>query len=406
MNNIKEHGEFIEISKDNEKLFTREFIALNALIFLAYCNLAIMFHLESYLKSLPIDPKWIGLLISVFSLSGLVIRPLISPFLHPGNIRRWIFFSAVADIFALVCYSVAHTFLPLLIVRLIHGAAYVCLSSAKMAAVVSFIPSHRSGQAFSITSASMLLPYAIIPAIFSTLTRWFGGFENVLICIGFLMILIFPLLLIVGSIRSPLKLQIPQTRHITYKEFFRNLRNPKVIVPLIFILILFFSLSAVFCYIYSFGKKIGIQNPGFFFTFAILTMICIRFIAGPLFDKMRNSYILAISFAGLVIAFLGLPQVKDSFYFFLIAFICGLCWGAAHPILHTILFKISPPRLQGLNQNLGTEMVDSGFFLGPLLGGLAITALGDYSHLFYLCAGVTLVSLLLIPVFIKLKSLE
>ena len=38
-----------------EKLITKEFLALNAIVFLTYCNIAVFFEFHHYLGTLPID---------------------------------------------------------------------------------------------------------------------------------------------------------------------------------------------------------------------------------------------------------------------------------------------------------------------------------------------------------------
>ena len=349
---------------EKEKLLSRDFIAVNAMIFLAYTNLAVFFNLEHHLRSLPIDPRWIGLLIAVFSLSGIILRPLLSPFLFPSNARRWIAISTLADIITLFAYSAAGTFWPMLIVRLVNGTAYVCMATAKMALIVAFIPPRRSGQAFGITSACMLLPLAVIPPLLDPLGRLLGGFNQTLAATGLLMVLIYPLLLLIrpqaGFQRDPEATH----RHISRREYWHDLKNPRLLITLGIILILFFCLAAVFVYCRGFGISIGIRNPGLFFTLAIFTMILIRFAGGPYFDRLPKEELIIAALGGLTLAYFGLAWTKGSIPFYALALLCGICWGMAHPLLHAVLFRISSRRFQPLNQNLGTEMVDSGFFFG------------------------------------------
>jgi MFS family permease len=74
----------------------------------------------------------------------------------------------------------------------------------------------------------------------------------------------------------------------------------------------------------------------------------------------------------------------------------GLGWGVVMPVLNALMFDISPPRLRGLNTNLGVQMFQGGFFLGPLLGGL-ILAHWDFRTLYYFCAVFAFGSVALTP---------
>ncbi|NOQ23534.1 MAG: MFS transporter [Candidatus Aegiribacteria sp.] len=377
---------------DDRKLLSRDFIALNAMIFLAYTNLAVFFTFDGYLHTLPIDPALIGLLISAFSLSGLLLRPLISPFLFPTNARRWIAISTLVDIGALFAYGLAGTLWPLLILRLVHGAAYVCMAASKMALIVAFIPPERASMAFSITSAGMLLPMAIIPPLLGPLATLLGGFDRVLMGTGFLMVLIYPLLLLIRPRDARDDRMEKKVKYISHREYFKDLKDLRILVTLGIILVLFLCLAASFVFCAQFGANIGVSNPGLFFTIAIVTMIAVRFIGGPFFDRMRPGALIIGSLAGLVVAYGGLAMTGGPFLFYALAPVCGICWGIAHPVLHSVLFKISVPRLQSLNQNFGTEMVDGGFFLGPFIGGLLIAG-GNFRNFFIFCAFITALSL-------------
>jgi len=101
-----------------ERLFTSEFLALNAIIFLTYCNMALFFEFHKYLQTLPIPGEWSGLLIGIFSLAVLVLRPIISPFIQPGNALPWLVVSTVGVILALLSYNLAHDVVSMVLVRL------------------------------------------------------------------------------------------------------------------------------------------------------------------------------------------------------------------------------------------------------------------------------------------------
>ncbi|MBN2017671.1 MAG: MFS transporter [Candidatus Cloacimonetes bacterium] len=375
------------------KLFSKDFISLNIMIFLAYLNLAVFFTFAPYLAAEGFRPGVIGIIISAFSLSGLVLRPLISPFLFPSNARKWIAIGTLVDIASLFLYLLAGTIVPLLILRFVHGAAYVCMAASKMALIVAFIPPKKASLAFSFTSASMLLPMAIVPPLLDPLTKLLGGFDKVLAATGVLMLVIYPLLLLIhpkDAQGNELKIK---EKHISHKEYFKDLSQPKILVVLAIILVLFVCIAASFMYCAQFGAHIDVENPGLFFTIAIVMMILVRLVGGQFMDRFKASILIAGSLAILVLAYAGLAVTKGPVFFYAMAPICGFCWGVAHPVLHAVLFRISKPRLQSLNQNFGTEMVDGGFFLGPIIGAAIIGT--SHFHLFFIfCAVITGLSFL------------
>src|SRR5208337_1116018 len=180
-----------------ESLITKEFIALNAIIFLAFCNIAVFFQFHQYLSTLSIPADYFGTLIGLFSVSVLVIRPIISPLIHEDNSKRWIAISCGGVIVSLFLYNAASDFWSMALVRLVHGAAYVVLATAVLNRMVEAIPADKSGQAFGLISVITLLPYAVIPPILGPLISWAGTFDRVLDLSALVMLLGFPLLFFV-----------------------------------------------------------------------------------------------------------------------------------------------------------------------------------------------------------------
>ena len=142
----------------SEKLFSREFVILGSLFFIASAVMAIFFQLQQYLASLGIDPGWFGFIIGADSLAALFLQPLLSPFLHSGNARKWMLIGLSAMIAALFLYRPAVTIMPLVAVRMLTGAGFICFVSAMTAMIVDYIPAQKSGQAFGYLSLTRLHP--------------------------------------------------------------------------------------------------------------------------------------------------------------------------------------------------------------------------------------------------------
>lgn len=76
----------------------------------------------------------------------------------------------------------------------------------------------------------------------------------------------------------------------------------------------------------------------------------------------------------------------------------GVGIGAATPLLNGLMFVVSKPEYRGLNTNLMLEMVDAGFILGPVAGGLAVAGGVGQLPILMGCAGAAiLAALLMIP---------
>jgi len=368
-----------------EKLITWEFLALNAIMFLTYCNIAVFFQFYNYLGTLPIAQQSFGLLIALFSVTVLIIRPIISPLLHPGNARRWIAISCALVIASLLLYNVAHDFQTMAAVRLIHGAAYVILATAVLAKLVGCIPRDRSGQAFGLISVITLLPYAVIPPLLEPLNRWAGGFDQVLNLSALLMIPAFPMLYLVRGQAS--YAETARNGRIGLGRLTRNLKDRRVAFLLLLSLVVWTTFTPVFYFLKEYGSKIGATNPGWFFTLSTFTEMAVRLFAGRTFDRFDKSRSLAYSLAWLGLGYIVLAHVSDLTVFYAMGLFLGIGWGVAMPLLSGLMFDISEPEFRALNSNLAMEMFQAGFFFGPLLGGVILIH-GGYQMLFYACGGI------------------
>jgi len=375
-----------------ERLFTKEFLALNGVAFLTFCNMAVFFQFYLYLHSLPIASDGYGFLIALFSITGLILRPVISPFLHSGNARIWMMISAAGVIASLWSYNLANHFWSMSLVRAVHGVAYVVLGVALNACLVGLIPPSKSGQAFGLVTVITLLPFAVIPPLLDMVTHRLGGFVAVLNLGAVLMLLIFPLSLLV---KTPVEQRI-SGQHITHHDWVNNLKDRQVSILFLLMLLLYSSFTPVFFFLEGYAKKIGIPNPGLFFTLSTLSEIGVRLFAGSLFDRMNKVLLAAGSLAAIGVGYLALAHLAGPIMFYGLGIFLGLGWGVVMPVLSALMFDISPPHLRGLNTNLGVQMFQGGFFVGPLIGGL-ILAHWDFRILYTFCAIFAFGSAVLAP---------
>lgn len=374
----------------SERLITKEFIALNAIMFLAFCNIAVFFQFHQYLGTLPIPAEYFGTLIGLFSVSVLLIRPIISPLIHGDNAKRWILISCAGVIISLFLYNAAHDLWSMALVRLAHGAAYVVLATAALNRMVEAIPVNKSSQAFGLISVITLLPYAVIPPLLGPLIYWAGTFDRVLDLSALAMFLAFPLLLFIQD--EPVDGGNHRER-ISFDGLGRNLSDPRVIVLLLLSLLVWTSFTPVFYFLKGYAEEIGIGNAGWFFTISTLMEMSVRIVAGHLFDRANKWLLLLVALAWLAAGNLIMAAYPGLITFYAMSVFLGLGWGVAMPVLSGLVFDESQPKFRALNTNLAMEMFQAGFFLGPIAGGAILVAWG-YSALYYACAGILLAGLL------------
>ncbi|RJR31233.1 MAG: MFS transporter [Desulfobacteraceae bacterium] len=377
-----------------QTLWSKELLLIFGATFLVYANISVFFHFYEYLRTLPIDPGWYGLLISVFSAVPLLVRPVISPLFHTGNAYRFLYIGTVFLMGSLAMYTFAVHFWSMLFVRILHGFSFVLLGTALMTVVVDFIPKERSAQFFGMMSVIVLIPNTIVPPILPFLTGMAGGFTQVLILFALITALVLPLLATTRR-SSTSSEKDGRPRRLSRMEIVENLRDPMVSRLLLAMLSLYTGHALVFFFLDGFGRWLGIASTGFFLTLSTAGEIGIRVAGGSLFDRSDKAGLALLVMAAMAPVYILLAYVRSENLFFFAGLLLGLGWGIAMPVFNALLFDVSRPRVRAFNTNLGLQMFQGGFLLGPIIGAPVVARWG-FPTLFNICAVLSVVSAALI----------
>lgn len=373
--------------------FSGKFAGLMGAAFLAYANISVFFGFVDHLRTLPVATADYGMLIGVLAAVALVVRPVISPFFHAGNARPLLFLGAGLVAVTLAAYSLAGGFWSMLIVRMVHGVSFAVLGTALMTLIVEVIPREKSAQFFGYIAVVTLLPNTLVPPLLPFLETQLGGFNRILLLFSALTLLTFPLVFAVGR-KEPAKKEGSAPAVLSRRDILENLKDVRVIRILLAMLLLYCGHALVFFFLDGYGRSIGLLYAGIFLTFSTVGEIGIRVVAGSVFDRMDKTRLAGWSLAGLGIAYIALALAPGKWEFFALGLCFGLGWGVAMPVFNGLMFDVSKPKFRAFNINLGLQMFQAGFFLGPLIGA-PILARWGYAALYFICAGMSLLAAVL-----------
>ena len=368
-------------------VISRQLIFLMAATFIAYANISVFFGFVDHLHTLPVKPGQYGILIGALAAASLIVRPTISPFCHAANAVRLLLIGTALAAFSLAAYSLATGFWSMLLVRICHGCAFAVLGTALMTLIVDIIPKDRSAQFFGYIAVITLLPYTLIPPLLPFLDAHLGGFNRILLWFALLTLLIFPLAGTTTRSRGQTAAE-NSTSSLSGHEILKNVTDPHIIRILLAMLLLYCGHAMVFFFLDGYGRSMGLACAGLFLTLSTAGEIGIRVAAGSLFDRLPKHRMAACILVGLGIAYGVLAQTPDKWLFFVLGLFFGLGWGVAMPVFNGLLFDASPPRFRAFNINLGLQMFQAGFFLGPLIGAPLLTGWG-YGAIYIFCCGMS-----------------
>ncbi len=379
-----------------ERLFSYDFTVLTLAAGFGFCNIAVFYGFGSYLKRLGLDPAWWGPLLAAEPFAAFCLRPFLSVLVTPRNALALARSSLVGMGLALCGYPFARSVAAILAVRLCHGVAFVCLVSAVTVLLAQAIPRVLAGRAFACFSLAALVPYAVMPPLAEWLLPVLGCEDRVYACCAAFVLPALALLAPLGRrLGRRAMAGVAGTGRPTLAQVRQSLASPAVRLLLLANLFLFLCTTLIFFFIKPFALRLGLADPGLFFTVSTAASIATRVLAGPAYDKLPRETLFLAALLGLAACIAGFAATTGEGRLLTLAAGYGLCLGVAMPLANALMFGFSQPAMRGTNLNLMLFMMDTAYVFGPLAGGAALAAEAGYPALFHAAAGCALTAGLL-----------
>ena len=380
---------------ESPKLFSFEFLALCLILMAAFCNVSVFYGFYHYLGVIGIPLAWRGFLVGLEPMAAFALRLFVIPWIQARNAYTVLMVSLFLMIAASCSYLWVVTVPSMVLLRIVHGAAIVLLTSAVIALIVQFIPKEKSAQGFSIVSISTMIPYSVMPTLTEALLPQVRSeaviYAGVSIFSGVSVLLL-------AALRNRLtavlrNMDTALTRRPRMDEIRENFQQRSVVFLLCTAFLVYLAHATVFYFMKDLSLQTAIGDMGPFFTISMATMIAVRAFGSLIFDRMNKRRTLQFGLALLILCLAALPHSSAHMPFYLLAGLYGFCMGLILPLLNALLFLESPPPLRGLNTNLTMFTMDAGYFIMPYMGGMIIAFGAGFHVLYYIGAGFILLSL-------------
>ncbi len=380
-------------SAEKDSILTYPFVALWLVAFFGFGNISIFFSFYSHLGEIGIAPAWRPWLLAMEPLTAFMLRPVISPWLNRDNSIHVVRGSLVLIGVALLCYPMATTVPLLFLLRCVHGGAFVTLVSATITLLVGLMSPENSGRMFGIFSLNSLIALAVIPPLADWALPVVGTTGNIY---AWASALVIPSLLLMIPARTFMA-RAPERAapgRPTLRLIRENLATAGVCRLITANLFTLLTTTVLYYFMNDFGTKIGLANPGYFFSVSMIGTILSRLVGNTVFDKLNQRLLLAASLAVLTASCIAFALFQTPLCFLLIGGVYGTSIGFSSPLLQSLMFRTSAPAMRGLNANLMLSAMDAAYFAGPFIGGTLLSYNMPFSGLFYVAAGCSSMALL------------
>jgi MFS family permease len=371
--------------RQTPRLYSPSFVAFGFTNFFTVSSFGIFFLLPLFIKSRGGSESDIGIVMGVFSLAAVLCRPWISEMIDRlGRKRSYtvgsLIMAALPLTYLLFRGSLSVFYLPLILVRVIHGVGLAICFTAAFTYIADIVPESRLNEGIGMFGITGLMGMAIGPLIGEIVIERFG----------------FSLFFMTASAIASLGLII----HLPLKESFKHgdrsgspsffsLLTKRTILPVAFIaLILGIGLAATGNFISPFAKEQGLPFISLFYLCYSSAAVVTRIGGGRLADRIGEDrvipYALLLTGGGLIaLIFTGGSTVLA---------VSGLMSGCGHgllfPCLNSLLLRNGPIEIRGKVTGVFTGAIDAGTFAGSIALGY-IGDLAGFQALF-LAAGLAL----------------
>jgi len=344
-------------------------------------------------KELNISVKDVGLLITAFSLPGILLVPFLGVVADRWGRKRIIIpFLMLFGIAGGLCFFV-RDFKLLLILRLIQGIGAAPLGSLTVTIIGDLYSKKELVAAMGYNSSIRSIGSAGYPAI--------GG---ALAMIGWHYPFILPVIAIPIGFFVLFNLKVPEPKNeLHIREHlnivWKKLRSRQIVGLLVIGIVIFIMLfgSYMTCFPLLLGNSFAASPLIIGLIMASVSLIA-AFTSSQLGKISRlfsERTILKISFILYALALLIIPLISQLWLFLIPVIIFGIAHGMSIPVIQALFAEVAPLKYRATFMSVSGMTFRVGQTLGPLLMGMVISIWG-IGGAFYAGAGLSIVMFIII----------
>ncbi|MEH7703746.1 MFS transporter [Bacillus toyonensis] len=376
-----------------ERLWTKSFIQMSfAILFLFTGFYLLVPTLPLFIKEIGGNESQVGLMMGMFTIAAVVIRPIIGGMLDQYGRRSFIIFGLILFGLTMYSYNLASTIVLLAVLRVIHGGTWAVSTTAVGTAITDIIPDSRRGEGMGWYGMAMTIAMAIGPMIGLWVVQYYS-FHGL-----FLLATLLSFMAVILSLITKMPFT-PQKEKGKIQLFEKSVLSITVVV-----FFLSFAYGGITTFLPLFASSINV-NPGTFFLVYAIALTIVRPISGKLLDKYGEVSIILPALCITILAIVVLTMANGLTGIIIAATLYGMGFGSAQPALQAAMLTIVDPSKRGVANASFFTAFDLGIGLGAILLGFVSQMFG-YRILFTASSVSAVIALLVFGMFVRQKLSE
>ncbi|HLR72356.1 MAG TPA: MFS transporter [Pseudogracilibacillus sp.] len=385
----------------NEKIWTKNFISISIIQFLVFTVFySLMTTLPVYaIQQLNLTQANAGLVVSAMLVSAILMRPFSAKIIDLLGKKRGLVFSIILYTITTISYLFFDQFVPLLVIRFIHGFSFAIITTVTGAIAADVIPRSRRGAGMGYFAMSMNLAIVVGPFVGLSVLQ-FGSFQILLALLSTLMIIsvIFSTI-----IRLPDSVNSRDHGPVTLQLKLSDLIEVKALSIALISGLVGFVYASILSFISVYAESIGLLSTAsyFFLVFAVV-MIAFRPFLGRAFDNRGPRIVLVPSLIIFSLGLILLSFTNTAALLLISAGLVGLGYGTLLPGFQTIAIQAADKDRSSHAISTFFIFYDTGIAAGSYIWGIIVAKFG-FENMYFISAVIILITAYILNQYLKHK---
>lgn len=393
----------MELQKQQNQIFTKRFITL------FFTNMSVFIVFYSLISTLPLYATGLlgksddaaGLLITVFLLSAIIMRPFSGKLLDLFGKKRMLIISLVFYLVCTILYLFFKPFILLLALRFFQGVWFSIATTAAGSLAADIVPAKRKGAGLGYFTMSTNLAVVFGPFI-GLLIIQYASFD--------LLFIVLSVFVAIGGLLA-LTIQtkdLPKTevKNRNLKFSLHDLFERKALPIAIIACLIAFSYASILSFLSLYAEERDLLSAAsYFYAVFAVAMIAVRPFTGKIYDSFGSKYVIIPSFILFAIGLVVLATADQSIAFLLSAIFIGIGYGTLTTSFQTLSIQATSPKRSGYATATYFTLFDIGLAFGSYILGIVAVNLG-YVVMYYAAATMLVCIFLIYMLFFVNKKTQ
>ena len=325
----------------------------------------------TYAEYLGAGVRLAGLLAGMFFGVALIFRPIVGPAMTKLDKRKLLVYVFILGAIANLGYALFHNITAFVLFRFLSGVQFSFVGALLMSLAADHLPGKKLAAGMGVFGTGASVGNAVGTTIGEAIFR--AGTNARSEGHGFTLMFLFGAIILALSI-IPTLLMTPDKKKkediASAGAWYKNIFTINALPTTIVMLFTTIPFAMIFVYMLEFGWERNIAGINLFFPVLAGALALTRPIGGYLIYKFGIAPVIYPALTLFAISLLVIGSSHTLTMLLIGAVLAAIGSGFSQPTLQAMCMQTETPLRRGVAANTAFTAIDTGLFLGPVIGGL------------------------------------